>query len=178
MAAVNPGLHTYTATMHAHIALKTFPFIGTDLTGTVYHKEPDFTKLVFTGGVPAVAEQFDKLMAHIPSPSQWREEFTVSLTSDDGATSAYKLVPIKPGNVESIETRVDDKTALVLAMRWNYANGGYAQMNSRYATIDGNMVVTSQTGHVQEPGYTADITATLDNYKINPSIPDDTFTSQ
>jgi hypothetical protein len=38
------------------------------------------------------------------------------------------------------------------------------------------VLVVSQTGHVAEPGYTADIAATLDNYAINPSIPDDTFT--
>ena len=61
-------------------------------------------------------------------------------------------------------------------MRWDYDNGGFAEMSNHYGTIDGNALVTSQTGHVEEPGYTADITSTLDNYKLNPSIPDDTFT--
>jgi hypothetical protein len=49
-------------------------------------------------------------------------------------------------------------------------------MNSRYGQVDGNLLVTSQTGHVQEPGYTADITSTIDNYKINATLSDNVFT--
>ena len=176
MAALNPGLHAFTATMHAHVALKTFPFLGADLVGTVYHKEPGSTKVVFSGGVPAIAQQFDKLLAHIPGPSQWPDEYTITLLSDDGTTTAFKLDPRKAGNVDRVEAQVDDATATIRSMKWIYANGGFAEMTNRYGTIDGNALVTSQTGHVEEPGYTADITSTLDNYKINPSIPDDTFT--
>ncbi len=73
MAALNPNLHAFTATMHADVAMKSFPFLSFALVGTYYHKEPDKNKVVFTGGVPAVAQQFDKLYAHIESPSQWRE---------------------------------------------------------------------------------------------------------
>ena len=176
MAAVNPGLHTYTATVHAHVTLKTFPFLGTDLVGIVYHKEPALTKVVFTGGVPMIAQQFDKLLAHIPGPAQWRDEYTVDVVSDDGAITTFKLVPLKKGNVERVQATVDDKTATISTMRWDYDNGGFAEMSNHYGTIEGNALVTSQTGHVEEPGYTADITSTLDNYKLNPSIPDDTFT--
>jgi len=176
MAALNPGLHAYTATLHAHVALRTFPFLGADLVGTVYHKDPGHTKVVFTSGVPMAADQFDKLEANVPSPSQWRDLYAVEVVSDDGTTTTYKLVPHKQGNVESIAARADDRNATVLSMRWNYRNGGYAEMENRYGTIGGNALVTSQSGHVQEPGYAADITATLDNYAINPSIPDDTFT--
>jgi hypothetical protein len=176
MIAVNPDLHTYTATMHAHVALKTFPFLGADLEGTVYHKEPGSTKIVFTGGVPAIAEQFDKLMAHIPGPAEWRDKYTVDIVADDGTTTTFKLVPLKKGSVINLHAKVDDKTATVTWMRWNYENGGYAEMSNQYGLVDGKTLVTSQTGHVQEPGYTADISSTLDNYKINPAIPDDTFT--
>jgi outer membrane lipoprotein-sorting protein len=175
MAALNPSLHTYTATMHAHVTLKTCPFLATDLVGTLYHQEPGSTKVVFTGGVPMMAEQFDKLFAHVPSPAQWRDEFTVDVQSDDGSTTTYKLVPRKKGNVERIEVKVDDKAATVTSMRWIYANGGYAEMSNRYGAVEGATLVTSQTGHVEEPGYTADITSTLDNYKLNPSLPDGTF---
>ncbi len=176
MASVNPGLRTYTATVHAHVTMKTFPFLGADLIGTVYHKEPALTKVVFTGGVPMIAQQFDKLLAHIPGPAQWKDEYTVDVVSVDGTVTTFKLVPLKKGNVEQIQATVDDKTATVAAMRWDYDNGGYAEMSNHYGAIGGNALVTSQTGHVEEPGYTADITSTLDNYKLNPSIPDDTFT--
>ncbi len=178
MAALNPNLHTFTATMHANVALKSFPFLSVQLVGTYYHKEPDQNKIVFTSGVPAVAEQFDKLYAHIESPSRWRDVYTVSVVSDDGATTTFRLVPRKKGNVDHIDAKAGDKTATVDWMRWSYDNGGYAEMNSRYGEVSGNLLVTSQTGHVQEPGYTADITSTIDNYRINAPLSDGVFAPQ
>ncbi len=175
MAAINPDLRSFTATMHANVALKSFPFLSVQLVGTYYHKEPDQNKVVFTSGVPAVAEQFNKLYAHVEPPSRWREVYQVTVVSDDGTTTAYRLVPLKKGNIEHVEARADDKSATVSSMRWYYDNGGYAEMNNRYGHTGGAVVVTSQTGHVQEPGYTADITSTIDGYKINAEIPDAVF---
>jgi outer membrane lipoprotein-sorting protein len=130
---------------------------------------------VFTGGVPAIAQQFDKLFARIPGPAQWHDEYTVDVVSDDAGITTFKLVPLKKGDLDNVRATVDDKTATISTMRWSYGNGGFAEMSNHYGTIGGNALVVSQTGHVEEPGYTADITSTLDNYKINPSIPDDTF---
>jgi len=175
MAALNPGLHTFTATMHANVALKTFPFLSVQLVGTYYHKEPDQNKVVFTSGVPAVADQFDKLYAHIEPPSRWRDVYDVAKVSDDGSVTTFHLVPRKRGNIDHVDARADDKAATVVWMRWTYDNGGYAEMNDRYGQVNGNLVVTSQTGHVQEPGYTADITSTIDAYKINAAVPDGVF---
>ena len=178
MASLNPNLHAYTATMRADVTLKTFPFLSTTLTGTWYHKEPDKDKVVFTGGVPMMGSQFDKLYAHIVSPARWKDVYDVSVVSDDGTTTTFKLVPHKHGNVVNVDARANDADATVRYMRWNYANGGYAEMHDRYGQIGGNLLVTSQTGHVEEPGYTADITSTIDNYTINPSLPDSTFASE
>ena len=177
MAALNPNLHTFTAAMHAHVALKTFPFLSVDLAGTYYHKEPDQNKVVFTSGVPAVA---------------------ASSTSSTRTSSARALARRLYGNGRFRRRHDDDvqaraaqarqrrphrrssqrQDATVDSMRWNYDNGGYAEMNSRYGEIDGNLVVTSQTGHVDEPGYKADITSTIDNYKINAPLSDCVFASQ
>jgi outer membrane lipoprotein-sorting protein len=175
MAAINPGLRSFTATMNANVALKTFPFLSVQLVGTYYHREPDQNKIVFTSGVPAIAEQFDKLYAHVEPPSHWRDVYQVTVVSDDGTTTTYRLVPLKKGNVEHVDARADDKSATVSWMRWNYDNGGYAEMNSRYGHVGDTVVVTSQTGHVQEPGYTADITSTIGGYKINAEIPETVF---
>ena len=174
MAAINPNLRTFTATLHADVAMKSFPFLSVQLTGTYYHKEPDKNKVVFET-VPVLAQQFDKLYAHIESPSQWKSVYDVRVVSDDGTTTTFKLTPLNAGNVESVDARADDKTATVTSMRWNYANGGYAEMDDRYGQIGGNTLVTSQTGHVREPGYVADISSTIDNYKINPPLSDSVF---
>lgn len=175
MAAVNSGLHAFSAKMRAHVALESFPFLSADLTGTYYYKQPDKTKVVFTGGVPLVAAQFDKLYAHIESPSRWRSIYTVTLASDDGRTALFTLVPRKQGNVQRIDATVDDKSATVTRMRWNYENGGYAELNDRYGSVGGYLVVQSQSGHVQEPGYVANITSVLDGYTMNPNLSDDLF---
>lgn len=178
MSAVNPNLHAFTASLHANVAMKSFPFLSASLTGTYYHKEPDKTKVVFTSGVPAIASQFDKLYAHIESPSQWESVYNVTVAGDDGTVTRFRLVPRKHGNVDHIDAKVDDKTATVTSMRWAYANGGYAEMTNHYGTVDGNTLVTSQTGHVEEPGYVADITSTIDHYAINPDIADSVFAEQ
>jgi hypothetical protein len=175
MAAVNPNLHAFTATLNAHVVMRSFPFLTADLVGTYYYEEPDKNKVVFTSGVPLVAQQFDKLYAHIESPKEWSALYNVTLVSDDGKTASLKLVPRKPGNVEEIDASADDETATVKSMRWNYSNGGYAEMTNRYGRVDGNLVVESQTGRVVEPGYSADLTSTIDNYKINPPLPGGLF---
>ena len=175
MAAVNPDLRTFTATMHAHVTMRSFPFLSADLTGTYYYKAPDQNKVVFTRGVPLLAQQFDKLYAHIESPSRWDALYVVTPVSDEGGSTRFKLVPRKKGNVEEIDATVDDKSATVTSMRWNYENGGYAEMTNRYGHVEGNLLVQSQTGHVEEPGYSADITASLGEYKINSSLPDGLF---
>jgi hypothetical protein len=175
MAALNPSLHAFTATMHAHVAMRSFPYLTADLEGTYYYKAPDKNKVVFSNGVPLIAQQFDKLYAHVDNPSQWEEKYVVTTVSDDGTTTRFQLVPRKNGNIERIDATADDKSATVTSMRWNYSNGGYAEMTNHYGRVDGNLLVQSQTGHVEEPGYTADITSTIGDYKLNPTLSDRMF---
>lgn len=176
MAAINPNLHSFTATLHVHVTMKSFPFLSANLEGTYYYKEPDKNKVAFTSGVPLITPaQYDKLYAHMDGPSQWRQKYVVTTVSDDGRTARFKLVPLKSGNVEHIDATADDKTATVTSMRWQYRNGGYVEMTNRYGRVGGNFVVESQSGHIEEPGYIADLSSTIDDYKINPTISDDIF---
>ena len=52
MASLNPNLRAFTATLHAHVAMKSFPFLSADLVGTYFYKQPDKYKVIFTSGVP------------------------------------------------------------------------------------------------------------------------------
>lgn len=179
MEALNTNLHTFTATLHAHVVMKTLPFLTANLVGAYYYQEPDKNRIVFISGMPLamplVGQQLDKLTAHIEKPSQWRELYTVTIVADDGKSTRFKLVPRKPGNIDSIDAKADDTSALVTSMRWNYSNGGYAEVTNHYVRLDGDWVVEAQDGHVQEPGYVADITSTIDNYKLNTPLPDGIF---
>jgi hypothetical protein len=175
MAELNPHLRSFTATLHAVVSMRSFPFLSANLAGTYYFKQPDKTKVVFTSGVPLVDSQFDKLYAHIEPPSRWRDLYQVTVVSDDGSTTAFRLVPRKPGNVSRIDATADDRSATVTSMRWSYENGGYAEMTNRYGRVAGNLVVESQTGHVDEPGYVADLSSTIGDYKLNPDLSDEIF---
>jgi len=175
MAGVNPGLHSYTATMRAHVSLTTFPFLATDIVATVYHKDPDKNKVEITSGLPLVASQFGNLYPHIEPAARWNDVYTVTRISDDGSRTSYRLVPRAAGNVERIDAVVDDKTATVSTMRWTYANGGTAEMDDTYSTIEGNLVVTSQAGEINEPNYKGNVSATLDHYAMNPVLDDALF---
>ena len=149
MAAVNPDLHTFTATLHAHVvAARRFRFSAADLVGTYYHKEPDKDKVVFTSGVPLIAQQFDKLYAHIEPPSRVaRRSTTITVVSDDGTTTTFKLVPRKQRQRRTASTRVaDDRERTVTSMRWNYDNGGYAEMTNHYGASSGNALVDVADG--------------------------------
>jgi hypothetical protein len=175
MSAVNPNLHSYQATMHAHVALATFPFLSTDVVATVYHKDPDLNKIAVTSGLPGLAEGFSQLYPRIEPPARWQSLYTVTMGSDDGTTTHIVLVPKAEGNVQKIEVGVDDATATVRTARWEYANGGSASLEQHYSSIQGNLLATSQSGHVDEPNYKGDISATLSGYELNPDLPDSLF---
>jgi hypothetical protein len=177
MASVNSGLKSYAATMHAHVALRTFPFLSANLDGTYYFKQPDRMRVNFTSGVPVIAEQFHNLYAQVEPPARWRAVYQVSVVSDDGRTATFHLVPRKHGNVSSIDAIADDRTATVTSMRWNYANGGYAAMQNRYSRIGGYELIVSQTGEVHEPGYAGTIDTTIGDYQLNANVPDAVFTN-
>jgi hypothetical protein len=176
MIGLNSNLHTYSATMHAHVALESFPFLSTDIVATYYHKDPDLNKIAVTSGLPAIAQGFSQLFPRIEPPARWDAIYAVTQTGDDGRTTTFTLVPRAAGNVRKITVTVDDATATIRTERWDYANGGWASMDNRYSVIQGNALVTSQTGHVEEPSYKGDVTATLSGYQLNPNLPDSLFT--
>ena len=172
--AINADLHSYTATMKAHVTLTSFPHMSADIVANVYHKDPDLNKIEVTSGLPIMASQFNHFVLQLEPPSQWDRLYAVTRESDYGV-STYKLVPKVPGNIDHIDAVINDSTALVTELTWTYANGGTAHIVNTYSKIDGSYVVTAQTGTVNEPSYQGKIDATLDDYKLNAAISDSTF---
>lgn len=178
MAALNANLQSYTASLHARVSLRTFPFLGADLDGTYYFKQPDRYRVDFTSGVPLIAEKFDNLYAHIEPASRWRALYEVNVVSDNGHTTTFHLVPRKQGNVASIDAVADDASATVTTMRWNYVNGGYAAMTNHFTHVGGYDLVASQTGEMHEPNYAGTIDTTISGYHLNANVPDAVFSGQ
>jgi|HubBroStandDraft_5_1064220.scaffolds.fasta_scaffold12999_5 hypothetical protein len=175
MAALNGGLQSYTASLHARVSLQTFPFLSANLDGTYYFKQPDRYRVAFSSGLPLIAEKFNNLYGHIEPASRWRSVYDVTVVSDNGHKTTFRLVPRKRGNVASIDAVADDSAATVTSMRWNYVNGGFASMANHYARVNGYNLVASQTGEVHEPGYAGTIDTTISGYHINANVPDSVF---
>lgn len=177
-AAVSGTVRSYTASVHADVALRTFPYLSPSLDGTYYHKEPSSNKIVFTSGLPFIAKQFSKIYPEVPSPSLWQQLYEVSVENDDAGVTTLKLVPKKHSRIDHIDARLDDKTAEVLSLRWTYNDGGYALLDQTYGEVAGHTLVTGQSGHVEVPHWTADLKSTFSNFKLNANIPDSVFAKE
>lgn len=173
--ALADDVRSYTASVHADVALHTFPYLSPSLDGTYYHKVPNKNKVVFTSGLPFMAKQFSKVYPEVPSPSQWPSLYVISTESDDGTATTFKLVPRKHSRIDHIDAKVDDKSAEVLSMRWNYNDGGYAQLNQVYGDVDGHRLVVQRNGHFDTPHYNADMKSSFTQFKVNVNIPDSVF---
>jgi hypothetical protein len=176
--ALADDVKSYTASVHADVALHTFPYLSPSLDGTYYHKVPNKNKVIFTSGLPFIAKQFSKVYPEVPSPSQWRDLYDVSTEGDDGTATTFKLVPKKHSRIDHIDAKVDDKSAEVLSMRWNYNDGGYALLNQTYGDVDGHRLVIARDGKFDTPHYNADMKSTFSGFKVNVNIPDTVFTAE
>ncbi|HZZ65487.1 MAG TPA: hypothetical protein VFE17_08315 [Candidatus Baltobacteraceae bacterium] len=178
LIAVSTAVKSYTASVHADVAMHTFPYLSPSLEGMYYHKEPSRNKIIFTSGLPFMAEQFSKVYPQVESPSRWTEVYDISSEGDTAGFTTLKLVPKKHGRVDHIDAKIDDKTAELVSLRWNYNDGGYATLDQTYSPVQGYTLVTQQTGHLEIPHWTADLKSTFSDFKLNANIPDSIFTSQ
>lgn len=175
MVAAQDHVRSYTAHVHADITMHSFPFLNPSLDGKLYHKEPSMNKIVFTSGLPFIAQQFSKVYPQVDSPSRWFAKYYVSVEAANGRYTTLKLVPRKHGRIDHIDAKIDDATADLVQLRWNYNDGGYATLDQTYGIVQGHRLVTRQTGHLEVPNYNADLTSTFTAFKINPNIPDSVF---
>lgn len=175
MVAAEDDVRSYTASVHADIAMHTFPYLSPSLEGTFYHKEPSKNKIVFTSGLPFIAKQFSKVYPEVPSPAEWLRLYDVSVENSDGKYMTLKLVPRKHGRIDHVDAKIDEQTADLVQLRWNYNDGGYAVLDQTYGVIDGHRLVAQQTGHFEVPHYNADLKSTFTAFKINANIPDSVF---
>jgi len=176
MIALNPGVKSYTASIHANVHMTSFPYLNPILDGTYYHKDPSKDKIVFTSGLPGIAKQFSKIYPRIAPPVVWKTTYKVAIGKNDGTSTVFTLVPIKHGRVDHIDVTADDATATITAMKWNYNDGsGYAELHQTFTKVGNAYLIASQTGHVEQSIYKADIDSTFAAYKINAPISDAFF---
>jgi hypothetical protein len=176
MQHVNAGLKSYQADLHVDVTTHGFPFISPSLDGKAYFQQPDKNAVIFET-VPALASQFKKVYPQLEPPSEWSQIYDVTPVSDDGTISHFRLVRKKNGRIDHVDVTVDDRTATVSSMAYNYKDGGTISFAQTYAVMDGNYVIRSQTGKVDIPHYSADVASSFSNYKLNVPIDQDVFTT-
>ncbi len=177
MQRVNAGLKSYRADVTVAVDTHGPPYISPTLQGTVYFKRPDKNAVIFQT-IPFLAQQAKHVVAQMEPPSSWPQVYDVTPTGDDGTTASFKLVRKKNGRIDHVDVKVDDKTATVTGMTYVYKDeGGTVSFTQSYDQIGGNYVVKTQTGKVDIPHYSADVSSTFSNYKINVAVPDSVFSS-
>lgn len=176
LIALDSSIHSYVADVRADIAMHSFPFLSPSLTGVYYHKAPNKDKIVFTGGVPLIAQQFNNLYPHLEPPSHWTVAYNISTVREDGTFVQLKLIPKDRAHIDHIDAKIAVRSGELVQMRWNYTDGGYALLNQSYGKIGNYTLVTQQSGHFQDPNYNADVNSRFTNFKLNAAIPDSVFT--
>ena len=172
---MNDRLHSYTADVRADVVMHSFPYLSPSLTGTYYHKEPNKNKIVFTGGVPFIANQFSNVYPRVESPSHWNDVYVISVEKDDGTYTYFRMVPRTSGRIDHINAKVADESGELAELRWNYTGGGHATLDQTYGKVGAYWLVTHQTGHFEDSNYNADVASTLSNFKLDAQIPDSVF---
>jgi outer membrane lipoprotein-sorting protein len=173
MVSVNPNLQSYTASLHVAIVLHTFPLSPT-LEGNYYYRRPDKQAVVFNS-VPVLAQQFQKIYPKIDPPSTWQDLYDVSTLSDSGGTTMLRLTPKHAGRVAHLDVTVNDADAMPSSYTWTYVDGGTVTFDQQYTRIGGNYLVKGQSGKVNLPSYSADVTTTFSNFQVNVPVPDTVF---
>lgn len=173
MAAVNPNLQTYTASLHVVIVLHTLPLSPT-LDGNYYFKRPDKQAVIFNT-VPVLAAQFQKIYPKIDPPSTWQDLYDISVLGENGGTTTLRLTPKRAGRVEHLDVAVNDASAMPSSFTWTYVDGGTVSFDQHYARVDGNYLVRAQSGKVNLPSYNADVTTTFSDFRLNVPVPDTVF---
>ena len=174
MLQVNAGLKSYQADLHVDVTTHGFPYISPTLTGKAYFETPDKSAVVFDT-VPALANTFKKVYPQLEPPAEWANLYDVTQVSDDGTVAQFRLVRKKNGRIDHVEVTVDDKTATVTGMNYIYKDGGSISFQQTYALVDGDYVITTQTGKVDIPHYSADVASSFSNYKLNVRIDQQVF---
>ena len=81
-------LHSFSATMHAHVTMKSFPFLSADLVGTYYYKAPDKKR----SSSPAAFRWSPSSSTSSTRTSSRRRNgadvYAVTIVSDDGTRRA------------------------------------------------------------------------------------------
>jgi hypothetical protein len=174
MQRVNAGLSTYQADVTVAVATHGPPYISPTLQGKAYFKKPDKNAVVFDT-IPLIAQQAKHVVAQMEPPADWPAIYEVTPTGDDGTTASFKLVRKKAGRIDHVDVKVDDKTAMVSGMTYHYTDGGTVTFTQTYDEIGGNYLVKQQNGKVDIPHYSADVSSTFSNYKVNVPVDDAVF---
>jgi hypothetical protein len=156
------------------VHLHSFPFLSSSLTGTAYFEMPDRYAVIFDT-VPLLANSLKKVYPQLEPPSAWGTLYEVTQTDEDATSAQFRLVRRKNGRIDHVSVSVDQQTATVTSMAYFYKDGGSITFSQQYDQIDGLFVIKSQTGKVDIPRYSADLSSTFEHYQLNRPIDEKVF---
>jgi anti-anti-sigma factor len=179
LAAQNPDMRSYQASLHVDVQLRTFPYLAQHLDGTAYFKRPDNYEVIFSN-VPAYARGFDKLFADIGDPSDWNRRFHVTIDGEREVGGhrdvMLRLVQRVRGMIDHEDVAVDTHAWRIDEMEWHYYNGGVIAMTQDFQAVNGFSVLKAQHATIRIPYVHASAEGRYDTYRTNVAIDDGVFT--
>jgi hypothetical protein len=180
LAAADPGLETYTASVEFKVGLYSFPFLRKTLHGEAYFKRPSRMELIFAD-LPPFARQFRNLYVGLGTPEDWEKKFTIAsadAVAADGSTQSYLVLTPRADDhrLRDVDVYLDAKRALPNRIVWTYRDGSI-EMRQRFSDVDGHSVVSNQDADIRLPGVHAFVFAKIARYAINVPVDDAVFTA-
>jgi hypothetical protein len=164
---VNRGLQSYTA----RIDVEARVFFGRfHLHGTVYHRGDRST--VLFDRVPAIARAAVSNMPTVTGPGDWPRSYAMSIGARSADTTTFRLVPLAPEHVRSIDVVVSNATGLIMEYVWSTVDGQTITSDETYETIGEYQLVRSTETTTRGAGINTNSTTLFTDYALNATVPD------
>jgi len=172
------GIESSIADIEVRTKLRGFLPISLTLRGHFYFRAPDQETIVFDD-VPGLLKGMVKNKPDLEPAAVWPRYYEVRVDGDDGAATAFHLVPIDTkSSLASIDVTVNDATGYMTQLRFVNGNGPVVTTAQTYGEVGRHEVIVSQAGETHGSGYKADISTHFTDYQINVPVPDSVFTPQ
>ncbi|MBV8532080.1 MAG: hypothetical protein JO104_12250 [Candidatus Eremiobacteraeota bacterium] len=172
----NPTLNSYTASAQLSAQLRAVIPVNKTFPGKVYYLRPN-RKIEFQG-VSGPLSKFKDLASTTPTYDQAMQQYAITPLGDNGTLSTYSCVPKKSGGrVKNVVVAINDRSALLDSVQWNYTNGGKLTFSQTYTNVGNFRLPAKATISARFPGYSVDGTLTFSNYAPNATVSPSVFAS-
>lgn len=174
LANEDPSLRSYSAPLHARVAIHKLITFHLGMNGTVYFRRPDH----FAVAIDSVPEKYRKVFAELGTPRTWPMTYDMQVTGVDnnGGEKVYHLcgTPRTADDIDHMVADVGDPGAPVKAVYF-MRGGGTIDSTTDFTTVGTWQVPKSQHADIDVGGVKLHVDLDYGDYEVNGQISDAVF---